>query len=319
MDKLKLFFSYSHSDKEISDRIRALLEEKFSILGDHQIEVGQNWANALSEQIKQADYFVIFLSRDYLNGSETYHELHKIVGYIQNNTSKAALPILISQIDFNLPPVISQLQYLNGIGITAEEIAKQISSSILQIEGRKVAEKEKVAERIEKINISIVTHIEPILEGLKVREHKLRRIANTWNFLGYIAIIFGIIASITLVVIDTQSHSEIDLQRVLFLAIKGALLLILLLTSSKYAFTLSKSYMNESLKNADRMHAIEFGKFYIKVFENSINPSDFKEIFQNWNLSKDSSFSAISADNYDPKIADSVVKVLETIKDMTKK
>lgn len=319
MDKLKLFFSYSHSDKGISDRVRALLEEKFLVLGDHQIEVGQNWANALSEQIKQADYFIIFLSPNYLNGSETYHELHKIIGYIQNNSSKAALPILISPINFDLPSIISHIQYLNGIDVTAEEIAKQISSSILQIEGRKVAEKEKVAERIEKINISIVTHIEPILEGLKVREYKLRRIANTWNFFGYIAIILGIIASITLVVIDTQTHSAIDLQRVLFLAIKGALLLILLLTSSKYAFTLSKSYMNESLKNADRMHAIEFGKFYIKVFENSINPNDFKEIFQNWNLSKDSSFSAISADNYDPKIADSVVKVLETIKDMAKK
>jgi hypothetical protein len=99
---------------------------------------------------------------------------------------------------------------------------------------------------------------------------------------------------------------------------KGAILLILLLTSSKYAFTLSKSYMNESLKIADRIHAIKFGKLFIKIFESSINKNDFKEVFQNWNLSKDSSFSSISTDNYDPKFVDSAVKILETIKNMTK-
>ena len=243
--------------------------------------------------------------------------INRILGYAQNNSFKAVLPILIKPTD--LPSDISNLLYLNCIDKTPELIASEISRSILQIDGRNIAEKEKVAERIEKINISIGDYIEPILVGLKMRESKLRKIANTWNFLGYIAIILGIITSITLVVIDTQSHIEIELQRVLYLAIKGAILLILLITSSKYAFSLSKSYMNESLKNADRMHAIEFGKFYIKVFESSINPNDFKEIFQNWNLSKDSSFSSISADNFDPKFADTIVKLLETMKDVTRK
>ncbi len=318
MNKPKLFFSYSHKDKEIIDKVRqTLLQDDYFILSDHQIEIGQDFTVAIFEQIKQADYYIIFLSEDYLSSRSASSELNRILGYTSNNTSKTTLPVLIKQTE--LSPDISKFLYLNCIDNPPEIIAKKILESIGKIEGQKVAEKEKVAERIEKINISIVDYIEPILKDLKEREDKLRKVANTWNFLGYIAIILGILASIALVVIDTQFHLDIDLQRIFYLAIKGAILLILLLTSSKYAFTLSKSYMNESLKNADRIHAISFGKFYIKVFENSINPNDFKEIFQNWNLSKDSSFSTISADNYDPKLADSLNKILETVKDMTKK
>lgn len=318
MNKPKIFISYSHKDKELIDQIRKhLIALDYLILSDHQIEIGQDFSTAIFEQIKKADYYLIFLSADYLASNSASSEFNRILGYSQSNTSKTTLPILIKPTV--LPPDISKFLYLNCVDENPDIIAKKILETIGKIEGQKVAEKEKVAERIEKINISIVDYVEPILKDLKEREDKLRKIAHTWNFFGYIAIVLGILASIAIVVIDTQFHLDIDLHRIFYLAIKGALLLILLLTSSKYAFTMSKSYMNESLKNADRIHAISFGKFYIKVFENSINPNDFKEIFQNWNLSKDSSFSTISTDNYDPKITDSVNKILETIKDMTKK
>jgi hypothetical protein len=318
MSKPKLFFSYSHKDKLLIDQVRYLLLERENLIfSDHELKIGDDFSAAIFEQIKQADYFVIFLSPDYLSSVAATSELNRIMGYAQTSFSKVILPVLIR--DAQVPTDISKMLYLNCVGDTAETIAIKIEQSITRVEGRKEAEKERAAERIEKINTSISDHIEPILKDLKEREDKLRRISSNWNFLGYISIVIGIIASVVLVVIDTQFHLDIDIQRVVYLAIKGAILLILLLTSSKYAFTLSKSYMNESLKNADRIHAISFGKFYIKVFEGSINANDFKEIFQNWNLSTTSSFSALSTDSYDPKIIDSIGKVLEALKDNAKK
>jgi TIR domain len=319
MIKPKLFLSYSHKDKESVDRIREfLLPHGYLIFSDHNIKVGEDYSTALFEQMREADYFLLFITEDYLKSRYAISELNRILGYTQNTSSKSAIPILLKETELTATD-LSKYIYLNCVGDDAKTASSKIVQAVEQVQGKKEAEKEKIAERVEKINISIVDHIEPILKDLKEREDKLRRRANTWNYLGYIAIILGILAAVTLVVIDVQFHLDIDWQRIMYLAIKGAILLILLLSSSKYAFTLSKSYMNESLKNADRIHAISFGKFYIKVFEQSISPNDFKEIFQNWNLSKDSSFSSLSTDSYDPKLTESISKILDTVKDMAKK
>jgi len=115
--------------------------------------------------------------------------------------------------------------------------------------------------------------------------------------------------------IKESNTGELETGKVILFAIKGLVVVGLLVALSKYAFTLGKSYMNESLKNSDRLHAISFGKFYLQAYGDVVEPEDVKDVFQHWNIDKDSSFSDLKTDNFDPRIFESA---LEIAKVMTK-
>jgi hypothetical protein len=100
-----------------------------------------------------------------------------------------------------------------------------------------------------------------------------------------------------------------------FYALKSIFIIILLIAASKYSFTLAKSYMSESLKIADRIHAISFGKFYLQVFNDKINPDEIKEIFRDWNINNQlNNFSNQSSSDYDPKIIERSIELIDKIR-----
>lgn len=315
--KRKLFISYSHDDKEIVETyIQGFKELDFEILSDKNILAGEDFTNKIFEMIMVADYLVAMFSPAYLKSNSTIYEYNRMIGY-SKNSGKIILPIVIK--DTDLPPDFLKAFYIDASKNEIPHNLLRIKHAIDEYEGRMVAEKEKQKQRSEKINSSMADYIEPILSDLEKREQKLRTASTFWNWTGFTSLIIGIAATILIVLFDINIKESINWEKILYLGIKGAILLTLLISTSKYAFTLSKTFMNESLKNANRIHAIKFGKFYIHVFEKTINPSDFKEIFQNWNLNNDSSFQSLSTDSYDPKVFDSMSKILDIIKDFGKK
>ncbi|WP_217805061.1 hypothetical protein, partial [Salmonella enterica] len=58
-------------------------------------------------------------------------------------------------------------------------------------------------------------------------------------------------------------QSPLDTTRLIFDAIKGVTVVALLLGLARYSFLMAKTHQLEALKNADRLHAISFGKFYM--------------------------------------------------------
>lgn len=316
MSKPKIFLSYSHNNKKRVDEIRNILQNKgYSVLGDHEVNIGELLSDRIFDQIKQADYYVIFISPQYFESPNSSNEFYKILGYSQENKNKSFIPVVL---DYALiPPEIGDRLYLDGVGKNIGDIAVEIIKTIHRNEGQKAAEKDKLDKRIEKINTSIVQYIKPIIDDLNNRENKLKKQADFWYKVGYFSLVVGILSAVIIILADIFISTDFDWNRTVYLGIKAAVLLILLLAISKYAFSLAKSYMNESLKNADRRHAISFGEFYINVFENSIDSKDFKEIFENWNLKTDSSFSNLSTNNYDPKIIDKTTELMKSIKQLS--
>ena len=71
--------------------------------------------------------------------------------------------------------------------------------------------------------------------------------------------------------------------------------------------------MAEALKSADREHAISFGKFYLGAFSEKADWSELKEVFQHWNIDKNSSFSSLDTNNFDPKFLESVIEIAKII------
>ena len=75
--------------------------------------------------------------------------------------------------------------------------------------------------------------------------------------------------------------------------------------------------MSESLKIADRIHAISFGKFYLQVFNDKINPDEIKEIFRDWNINNQmNNFSNQSSSDYDPKIIERSIELIDKIRNI---
>ncbi|MGN4989908.1 hypothetical protein [Aeromonas sp. 97A] len=88
---------------------------------------------------------------------------------------------------------------------------------------------------------------------------------------------------------------------------------------AKHAYNLGNAYMHESLKRSDRMHAINFGKFYLEVYGNNVSQSDMKAIFENWNLNSDSAFTKVETSNFEPKIVEQVTQMITAVSNATNK
>ncbi len=73
------------------------------------------------------------------------------------------------------------------------------------------------------------------------------------------------------------------------------------------------------MKNADRSHAISFGKFYLDAYGASAKWEELKEAFQYWNINNESSFSKIDTNQYDPKFVELVVELSKIISSRTDK
>lgn len=313
----KIYLSYSYDDVSLIDKIKeALIEYGYETLSANDVKMGEMLYNSIFDIIKTSDYFVILLSENYINSEHSQSELYRIVGYAKS-LEKSILPVLLA--DMKVPFDLSNISYLDAKNLSPTEIAEKMVITLGRLEGERFAQEEKTIARTERIKISIADYVEPTIADLKQRESKLKTTGNIWNFIGYLSLLVGVGASVALILNRSDLSAHNGVYETVFLAIKGLILLTLLLSSSKYAFTISKSYINESLKAADRIHAISFGKFYLKVFEKELNSNDFKEIFQHWNLSKESSFSTISTENYDSKSLESIIKLIENFKDVVKK
>ena len=72
--------------------------------------------------------------------------------------------------------------------------------------------------------------------------------------------------------------------------------------------------MTESVRNSDRMHAIEFGKFYLKVFGGSVEKAEMRDIFQNWNIGFSSEFAKQEADSFDPRVFERVADAINAVR-----
>ena len=112
--------------------------------------------------------------------------------------------------------------------------------------------------------------------------------------------------------VDYSNSNIYSLIEVIFL---GAISVGIILAIAKLAFTLGKSYMVESLRSADRSHAISFGEFYLKSYGNDSEWSELKEAFQHWNIDSGSVFSDQKTADFDPKMIETAMALAKLMTD----
>lgn len=253
-----------------------------------------------------------------------YDELLQLRNYSVHSGNRLFLPVFSPDLNLNdMPQSIASIQGVRIGNPSIEEIfiaASKIDEAINLFLGKKIATNEKAQEIKEKIESSAPKYITETLSELNKRERYLKTVALLWYIIGFIALLSGVGVAVWFSNNGIAAFSGKENWSItIFYAIKSVFIIVLLIAASKYSFNLAKSYMSESLKIADRIHAISFGKFYLQVFNQQVEPTEIKEIFRDWNINNQTNtFSSQQSNDYDPKLIEKISELVEKIKGSSK-
>lgn len=169
------------------------------------------------------------------------------------------------------------------------ERESRLQQALFDLEHEKERYNEESRKKIERTSKDYVADA---LEILDKKETQFHRISKTWSGVGAIALVgsIGFFAYITLSSVVSLPN-PITWEFVAFSVFKGLVAVALLAGLAKYSFLFSSSYMQEALKNADRRHAINFGKFYLESYGAAAEWSQVKEAFEHWNIAGSNAFT----------------------------
>jgi 5-methylcytosine-specific restriction endonuclease McrA len=198
----------------------------------------------------------------------------------------------------------------------ANEIQKrekllQMSFEELEMEKRKYTEESR-----QKIERSSSAYVNEALTALAFSSNRYHAISRNWSLLGLTALLGGVGAAIYFGlsrIAPMNEGTSIDWPQVIFFGFKGIVIVVLFIAISKYCFSYSQSFMHESLKNSERKHAINFGKFYLQSYGANAEWGQVKEAFEHWNIAPSSAFSKADADSFDPHLLERASQFLESV------
>ncbi len=200
-----------------------------------------------------------------------------------------------------MPSAIQDILAIRGADRNLDEIVTKISSAISVFIGRRVAKDEKAAEVAKRIETNAATYIDEAVQTQKNAESQNRIIGIVWYVSGFLSLLGGI-GFAAFALSHPNTAKSVEWADVGVAALKSIVVIGLLAACSKYAFALGKSYISESLKCSDRIHAIAFGKFYLQAYGDKATWAELKEVFQHWNIDRTSTFSSLDAAQIDPQI-----------------
>lgn len=185
----------------------------------------------------------------------------------------------------------------------------QLRQALAELQSEKDRYKEENREKIERTSKDYVADA---LETLDKKEKQFHRISKIWSCIGAGSIIGGIgffvyISLTTALALPVAMTWEL----LAFAVFKGLIAVALLAGLAKYSFMFSSRYMQESLKNADRRHAINFGKFYLESYGAAAEWSQVKEAFEHWNIAGSNAFDQAGESLPDISALEKAVALIE--------
>jgi hypothetical protein len=208
---------------------------------------------------------------------------------------------------------IEELRYKLKTEISDKEELLKLAYEELEIEKQKYTEESR-----KKIESTSQNYVNTALTGLENKEATFHWLSKMWASIGAVAITLGIISIIisTFFGADTFHDSGIfSWSYFMFITFRGLIVVAMFVALARYAFLYSNSYMHESLKNGERRHAINFGKFYLEAYGVNANWEQVKDVFEHWNISNESAFSKRNPSDFDPKIVENAVALSKIFND----
>ncbi|WP_417285864.1 hypothetical protein [Cobetia marina] len=188
---------------------------------------------------------------------------------------------------------------------------KELKQLLIEAEKERERYREETRNTIETKSEKFVSSALELLSNKEARFHK---IAWWWSFIGVVSIVLSIgFAIFTMINSASEFHRVSNSTSLYFVysLFRGLVVVSLFGILSRYAFVLSNSFMHESLKSGERLHAIKFGEFYLDAYGADAEWDQLKEAFEHWNISGGSAFSKKEKSMADNGVADTVLTGVE--------
>jgi hypothetical protein len=166
-----------------------------------------------------------------------------------------------------------------------------------------------------KMEAKAAEYVDTALGTLQSSEQRFDKIGSRWAIGGLIGVLAGLTLAYLLANEATNKivgNKDISWSLILFFSVKGVVLLGLVIGLVRLCIRLARNYMHESLKSAERRHAINYGKFYLSVYGAGTDGEKLKDVFAHWNTTGTSAF-AEKDDAIPSPSASQVSEVLKTL------
>lgn len=302
-----ILIHYSPDDTHVGALLKEFLRRKnYNVLtGDAVSNSGELDSlfiepGLLLKTLLKVDLAIVLISQTYVRSASYQMESEML-----KQTSKFARnPLLLIVIDDSTPQYgfegigyseVDKKDILNGNFKEINRLLAIKETEMYQTKIEETAEKESKKAVIERITDSL--ELKEVISDLKNREKFNKRIAMGCYSIGTAGIIIGAFLayfSVSNIPSDKNSYYYI------YIGLKNLAIIGLLILCSRYTFNIGKIFMEEGVKQADRLHAIHYGKFFLESFREKLSFEEMKDLFKDWNMDNKPS----PPNNPDPMAAD---------------
>ncbi|SFU01574.1 TIR domain-containing protein [Geodermatophilus amargosae] len=307
----KIFISYSRSDVSYVETLASSLQTLgHTVLTDDAILTpGQDWQEVLNEALRSAEVLVSVLSTNSTQSPFVMTELGAALAYARDSGRMLVVPIILG--DIRIPPPIQTVQVIRDLSDDAEGTALKVASAVATFLGNRAAAEEKEEETRKFIEDNAAEYVGEAIAAQERSERRYRVLGMTWYILGLLALI-GALGFVVTVLGRTPAATS-GWVEFAYTTLRAVVVIALLGACAKYTFSLGRSFTVEALKCADRLHAIAFGRFYLRVYGQRATWPELKEAFANWNIDRPSAFVDTSASDFDPKLVEMLDSALRAL------
>ncbi|EKO3408586.1 toll/interleukin-1 receptor domain-containing protein [Vibrio fluvialis] len=308
----KIYISYQREDQPFVIQLAERLKASGHTLSYDvdELSPGTDWRTALDSGLKSSEIFIVVLSKSTHKSQYVLTEVGAARAYALESNRMLLIPIVIDEVP--LPLSIQDIHSVIQPDRNLDEIIPTVERAISAFIGRRAALESAASEAAEKIQSNAADYIRVAINSLQKLESRDRVLSYIWYFLGFASLLLGI--GFALWGLANASHqTDLFVGSLILVVLKAIVVIGLLGACAKYAFSLGKSYSSESLKSSDRIHAIRFGEFYLRAFGDKTRWQDLKEVFQHWNIDRNSSFNSLDSSQIDPKVVESLIDLIRAV------
>lgn len=176
--------------------------------------------------------------------------------------------------------------------LRAEELAaikntqEKIKNTQEQIENTKTQlelDRERLTKEFQdRLEETSANYINQTLNGLKTTHESLIDSADTWRELGAIALLVGFCILLYASYRANPFDPSLSWLSISYISLRGSALLLLVGAFTTYAAKTSASRSEEAEIIADRIHAIEYGAFYLNTYGANASWEQIDSAFRHW-------------------------------------
>lgn len=327
---MNIFISYSHIDNGFALKLSSALEaDGYEVFIDNKIPIGNNIYKDIGKGIAKADAVIVVISKSSNRSHFVANETISMLSFLGKGRMPLVIPVVLGT-DTPLPTDLNRFNYI-VIPYENEQSDCENLSTECNIHGPKVKlDKSLEKDAIEKIRLILAAHDEKIkqdeqerrrseekvktglskyIEDVFVNLNESEKRNKRFAFWLYLVSILSLIATIVIAIAfaTNKDWQTASVEYMIAYGVACLFIVVILISLSKFLFTLAKSFMVEAIRCSDRIHAISFGKFFLDAYGAEASREEVLKAFSSWNIDNGStSFRNQSGEDYDPKILERI-------------